>query len=252
MPWLVQNGRVRASFTACVLLAVLVFAPVGGGAAEVAARVLDAEFTRADLETAGDGAERVARFRDWVWEQVYRRYIVERGLSATPADIAEFSAYQREFERRDRIQRARKLEDLNRRLAGDTLDADERAHLEEFRRVLTRMAERDAEDARNTPDTDDESGIPAAWVEFWKANRSLYEEFGGTVAATRAGPAAYGARVALIADYERRGLAQFLDPRLREQLFELMSRPPAMTVPPERVDFTPFWKLPIPPSYFPE
>ena len=43
-----------------------------------------------------------------------------------------------------------------------------------------------------------------------------------------------------------------LDPRLREQVFELMSRPPGTIVPQDRVDFTPYWKLPIPPSYFAE
>ena len=52
--------------------------------------------------------------------------------------------------------------------------------------------------------------------------------------------------------YERRGLVRFSDPRLREGLFALLTKPPSVPVPPERVDFTPYWKLPIPPSYFPD
>lgn len=235
-----------------MLLAVLVFAPAVGAAAEVVARVPGAEITRAELETAGDEPARVARFRDWVWASVSRHFIAEQGLSATAGDIAELQAYHREFERRDRLQRARKLEDLNRRLARDDLEADERAWLEEFRRVLTRMAECDAESGCAAPDADERTGLYEPWIEFWKANQALYEKYGGTVAATSSGPAAHGARVALIADYERRGLVQFFDPRLREQLFELMSRPPRLTVPPDRVDFTPYWKLPISPSYFPD
>jgi len=235
-----------------VLFASLTVASPSAVAAEDAARVLGAQITRTELEAAGDAPAWVARLRDWVWERVYGHYIAEQGLSATASDVAELLAYHREFERRDRLQRARKLEELNARLAGGDLSADERAWLEEFRRVLTRMAERDAESERSPPDVAAETGLYAPWIEFWKANRALYQEYGGSVAATRSGPAAHGARVQLIADYERRGLVQFLDPRLREQLIELMSRPPEMTVPPERVDFTPYWKLPIPPSYFPD
>lgn len=212
--------------------------------------MLDAVFTHAELEAAGDAPAGVARFRDWIWERVYAHYVAEQNLSATAGEIAELLAYHREFERRDRLQRARKLEELNGRLAGGDLPADERAWLEEFRSVLTRMAERDAESARAPADTATEAGLHAPWIVFWKANRALYQSYGGTVAATTVGPTAHGARAQLIAEYERRGLVQFLDPRLREQLFELMSRPPGITVPPERVDFTPYWKLPIPPSYF--
>jgi hypothetical protein len=35
-------------------------------------------------------------------------------------------------------------------------------------------------------------------------------------------------------------------------VFELMSQSPSIVVPPGNVDFTPYWKLPIPPSYFPD
>ncbi len=75
---------------------------------------------------------------------------------------------------------------------------------------------------------------------------------GGAVEVTTAGPAAHGARVALLADYERRGLVQLFDRRLRDRLFELLSRPPRRIVPPDEIDFTPYWRRPIPPSYFPD
>ena len=47
-------------------------------------------------------------------------------------------------------------------------------------------------------------------------------------------------------------LVRFLDSRLRAQVFAALALQPTAVVPPERVDFTPYWKQPIPPSYFPD
>jgi hypothetical protein len=238
---------------AWVLLAVLSCASLPGLGAERVATVLGGDLSRSELETAGDEPAQVARFRDWVWERVFKHYVEEQGLAATASDIEALLAYDREFDRRDRAQRTRKLEELHQRLADGGLGDAERAHLEEFRRVLTRMAERDAENEREPPpEYARQAAQYAPWIEFWKANRALYEQYGGTVAATTNGPAPHGARVAVIADYERRGIVRFYDSGLRTRLFELMSRPPAIVVPPEQADFTPYWQLPIPPSYFPD
>ncbi len=81
-------------------------------------------------------------------------------------------------------------------------------------------------------------------------NRALYAQFGGIVALTRFGPFPHGARLAVLEDYERRGLLQFSDAQLRERLFALLATRPRMTLAPGEVDFTPYWKKPIPPSYF--
>ena len=221
-------------------------------ASEGVARVLGAEITRAELEAAGDEPARVARFRDWVWERVYGHYIAEQGLSATAGEIAELLAYHREFERKDRLQRARKLEELNGRLAGGDLEADERARLEEFRRVLIRMAERDAESERAA------AGRRRGGRRLRALDRVLEGERGALPEVRRDGrgddgrPAAHGARAALIADYERRGLVQFLDRAPARAALRADVPSARRIVPPERVDFTPYWKLPIPPSYFPD
>ena len=236
-------------------MACLLFAPAGvpaSVAAEVAARVTGAEITRAELETAGDEAAQVVLLREWVWERIYAHYVAEHGLSATAREVAELLAYHREFDRRDRLQRTRKLAELNERLAREDLDAAERARLDEFRAALVALARREAANDHAAPESADEPAAYAPWIEFWKGNRALYEAYGGTVGLTSAGPAAYGARVALIADYERRGLVQFPDAHLRARLMRLMSRPPGNLVPPQEVDFTPYWRRPIPGSYYPD
>ena len=221
--------------------------------AQGAAMVLGEEISMAELAAAGDEAAQTARLRDRVLASLIGRYVAERKLGATPAEIAELLAYNREFDRRDRLQRTRKLAELNERLAREGLGGDERTWLEEFRAVLIRLAKLDAENDRGLPaDPQEEATFYAPWVEWWKTNKALHEEYGGTVARTQAGPYAQGARATLVADCERRGLVKFLDPRMRNRLFELLAEPPAVVVPPEEVDFTPYWKRPIPPSYFPD
>jgi len=175
------------------------------------------------------------------------------GLAATPAEVEETLAYHREFERKDRAQRARKLEELERRLTADSLAPEERTWLQEFQGTLQRLALYDLEQDRMPPhDREYPQAILARWVEMWKLNRAIYERYGGVVALGAFGPSPHGARAALIADYERQGLLQFADIGLRERVYAMLEQAPSMVVPPDRVDFTPYWKRPIPSSYFPD
>ena len=234
----------------CAALALVRAAPSG---AQEVAQVLGAAIDRSELPVADGPQAELGRLYDRVWLAVSRDYVRQNGLEATPVEIAEFLGYEREFERRDRDQRARKLEELDRRLAGEGLGAAERARLEDFRATLARLAQSDDESDREPPpDPLRRAGQGAEWIEMWKMNAALYRQYGGIVALTRFGPYPHGARLALIADYERRGLLRFSDLRLRERLFETLAARPSIELAPEQVDFTPYWKRPIPPSYFPD
>jgi len=167
--------------------------------------------------------------------------------------VEEVLAYHRECERKDRAQRARKLEELDRRLTADSLGPEERTWLEEFQATLRRLVSYDLEQDRTPPqDREQLRAFLALWVETWKMNRAIFERYGGVVALGEFGPSPHGARAALIADYERQGLLEFADADLRERVHAMLQQPPSMVVPPDRVDFTPYWKRPIPPSYFPD
>src|SRR5262249_48611364 len=135
--------------------------------------VTGAEITRAELESAGEEPAQLALLRDRVWARVYAHYVAERGLSATAEEIAELLAYHREFDRRDRLQRARKLAELNERLARGGLEAAERARLSEFRDVLARLAKREAVNDETAPQDDDDPATYAPWIEYWKGNQAL-------------------------------------------------------------------------------
>jgi hypothetical protein len=184
---------------------------------------------------------------------VSRHYLERNGLAATPAEIAEVVAYHAEFERRDRLQRARKLKELSRRLASAGPEDAQRARDREFHAVLTRLAQADVEKERAPrPDAAAQDAAYRPWIEMWKVNHSIYLRYGGVVALTRFGPDPQGARLALVEDYERRGLVRFLDDGLRGALLERLAAPPSISLPEKEVDFTPYWKRPIPPSYFPD
>lgn len=220
---------------------------------ERAATVTGVVITHDELAAAPEGIARETRLLELIWPRIARHYVDRNGLAATPAEVEEALAYHREFERRDRAQRARKLEELDRRLTADSLGPEERTWLQEFQGALRRLALYDSEQDRMPPqDREHPQAFLALWVEMWKMNRAIYERYGGVVALREFGPSPHGARAALIADYERQGLLQFADTGLRERVYAILEHPPSMVVPPDRVDFTPFWKRPIPPSYFPD
>ena len=236
------------------LCAVLVLAHPPGVGAEEVARVLGVAIDRSELPAGGEGpAAELGRLYDRVWNGVSRHYLEQNGLNATREEIAEVLAYEREFERRDRAQRARKLDELDLRLASGELEPTEHARVEEFRAVLARLAQSDLENDRApAPDPERRAAQHAQWIELWKLSQAMYEQYGGIVALTHFGPFPHGARVALLEDYERRGLLQFSDAQLRERLFALLATRPQMALAPGQVDFTPFWRRPIPPSYLPD
>jgi hypothetical protein len=238
---------------ALLLVAALALAPQATLGADVIATVLGQVITRDEIAATEGERARDIKLYDLVWRRVSRHYIDLQGLAATPAEIAEATEYHREFAVRDRAQRARKLVELDERLAADSLKPDERARLEEFRKVLTRLVQHDAEQDRlPPPDPARQGQVLIPWIEQWKMNKALYEQYGGIVALTRFGPDPHGARAALMADYERRGLVRFSDAAQRERVFAWLNRRPSMVTRPEEVDFTPYWKRPIPPSYFPD
>ena len=216
------------------------------------ATVTGVVITRDELAAAPD-ASGETRLLELIWPRIVGHFVARQGLAATPAEVEEVLAYDREFDRRDRAQRARKLEELDRRLAADSLGPEERTRLEEFQATLQRLASFDLEHDRMSPQEREHlQAFLVPWVEMWKLNRAIYGQYGGVVALTEFGPWPQGARAALIADYERQGLLEFADAGLRERVYAILQQPPSMVVPPDRVDFTPYWKRPIPPSYFPD
>lgn len=217
------------------------------------ATVLGTEITWGDLAAQTDDRPRARKLLALIWERVAPHYIESRGLKATPAEIAELAAYDKQFVAKDRSSRARKLVELDKRLLNEDLGPRERARLQEFRATLRRLATYDEErDQEPLPDPARQAATYASWIEFWKMNKALQEEYGGVVGRMPFGPDPHGARAALLQDYEQRGLLSIIDPALRDEVRATVGARPASVLSPEQVDFTPYWRRPIPPSYFPD
>ena len=220
---------------------------------ERVATVFGTPITRGDLAAETDDRPQARKLLALIWDRVAARYVSSRDLAATPDEIAELAAYDRRFNAKDRSQRARKLDELDRRLLDDGLGPEERARLEDFRATLQRLARYDMERDQEPPaDPARQAAYYKPWIEMWKMNKALYDEYGGVVGLTQFGPDPHGARAALLRDYEQRGLVTILDPALREEVDATLDARPPLVVSPDRVDFTPYWKRPIPPSYFPD
>jgi hypothetical protein len=234
-----------------IVLAVAALTPATALAEHPVVSVLGETLTHDAVAPAGElqAADLALFLRD----RIFRHYVAQHGLTATPAELDELADYYAEFERRDRAQRARKLAELEQRLVTDALGKAERAHFEEFRTTLKRLAAHEVErDRKPRPAARDRVAELAPQIEMWKLHRVLYERFGGVVGLLEFGHYPYGAWAALIADYERGGELKFHDSDVRERVMALFNMTPHIVVAPQGADFTPYWRKPIPPSYFPD
>ena len=176
-------------------------------------------------------------------------FIVRHQLRATDSELAELEAYDRAFKTHDRSQRARKLTELDERLAVAT-DPAEVARLHEFRAVLARLARYEADiDAGVEEKPTLSPDVLRRWIEGWKLDVALYAKYAGTVGLTSAGPYAHGAKAALVVEYMRIHPVDFADKAIERHFREALVAPPRFLFTGETPDFTPFWKRPIPPSY---
>ena len=247
-----RNRFIRALLGAAmaVLVCADAMAQDDGG---IVATVLGANITWSDLAAQTDDRPNARKLLASIWNRVAVDYVETRGLGATPDEIAELAAYDRRFEAKDRLQRARKLAELDQRLADGSLNPDQRAHLLEFQATLRRLANDDAASDEEPPENTEQKAVfYARWIEMWKMNKALHEEYGGVVARASFGPDPHGARAALLRNYEERGLLAIADDTLRAEVHAALDARPSAVIPAEQVDFTPYWKRPIPPSYFPD
>lgn len=179
-----------------------------------------------------------------------RAYIDDHALHATDDEIEAVYAYEQAFRAHDRSQRARKLLQLDERLASPTLPDDERLRLEAFRTVLVRLARYDADVDAGTEQADDlprESA--AAWVQQAKLDAQLHRRFGGVVGVRASGLYAHGARADMLREFVVRHPIEWLAIPFQDAFERLLGASPVITYRGQDIDFTPFWLRPIPASY---
>jgi len=179
--------------------------------------------------------------------EVSEDYLEQNHLKATDQEIHEFQQFQERSMARDRIRRQKELAELDKELQDANLSPKEREQAEKTRARLIKSAARDKKLAEAGSVTAAEwREIAGPWIEGWKINQSIYKKYGGAVDMTKFGPNPVEARKRLLEDYQKQGKILIHDVNLRREFWERMGAPPNLPAKPNEIDFTPYWKKPLP------
>ena len=172
----------------------------------------------------------------------------ERGkLKATDEEIREYKNYQDQFMAKDRIRRQKKLEETEILLKDTTLSPTEREQAEKRRSTLLSLAghEKHTDEMRQST-VEELRSVYGPWIEAWKFNKSIYDKYGGKVAITKFGPVPTEAKKDVLSQYEKDGKLLIFDEGLKSNFWSRVAEPPHIEAKPQQIDFTPYWKKPLP------
>jgi hypothetical protein len=246
-----SHGFTSSTTRLALTLVLATAASLASAADLIGARIGDEPVVCPDMGADRPAACAAALLRQ-LRSRAERQYIQDHGLHAEEAEIAAVRAYERDFALHDREQRARKLDELETRLAHmDTqMSNAEREWLLQFRAVLQRLAVYDADVERGIEMLPQ---LPAAtiahWIEQAKLDAALYRRYGGVVGIRPSGPYAHAARAALVAEYMRSAEVELVDQDVEQHLRVQLHQPPTIVQSGAAPDFTPFWQRPLVPSY---
>ena len=189
----------------------LALAPCLAAAQEVA-RIFEVPVFAKDIGLS-DAASRpaaAASLRQRAMKAALERFVVEHKLQATDEDLAAYGKWNEEFLRRE-----------GRADAGRPVTEAQAASR---KRVWSQ------------------------WIASFKANRALYEKYGGRVGLTKFGPEPIGAIEALLREREKKGDLVIADAALAKEFWSWYASQPRRVARPEEIDFTHYWLRPHDPD----
>lgn len=189
----------------------LALAPCLAAAQEVA-RIFEVPVFAKDIGLS-DAASRpaaAASLRQRAMKAAFERFVVEQKLEATHEDLQAYGKWNDEFLRRQgRAQAGRPLTE---------------AQAASRKRVWSQ------------------------WITSFKANKALYEKYGGRVGLTKFGPEPIGAIEALLRERARAGELVIADAALAKEFWSWYASQPRRVARPEEIDFTYYWLRPHDPD----
>jgi hypothetical protein len=228
----------------------------------IVARIFDREITAAEIGLEFDAkgnpilptdpatclkTNSLAELQKIILREMQRETVSAQNLGATDAELAEMAEFQEKSMARERVRHREDLEKFEQQLAEGGLSPEEQERVEQRLKTLRSLAEHDKRlETMPKPTPEMLRMIHAPFVEAWKYHKAIYAEFGGVVASTKFGPDPVGAKAALAAKLEQEGKLEILNRTLREALWANLNSSPRYLVEANDVDFTPFWKLPLP------
>jgi hypothetical protein len=171
----------------------------GDPQAPVAGRVLGTVVHTRDAE----------ELRYVVLQQLTEQYAEEKGISVSQDEIREYVRHVQETLRKDREQNAARRDELTRRLAADGLSDAERnaltSELGSVNQVLAALGEPGSAAKQNPEETEAREQIAAAFIQQWKINGALYEQYGGRIIFQQGGPEPLDAYRKFLEERQARG-----------------------------------------------
>ena len=179
--------------------------------------------------------------------EVMSDYAERNRLKATDEEIRELKNYQNQFMSKEKIENQKMLEETEMRLKDTTLSPTEREKAEKRRTNLLTFARNAKHAVEMRQSTEEElRSVYGPWIEAWKFNKSIYDKYGGKVAITKFGPVPTGAKKDVLSQYEKDGKLLIFDEGLKSNFWSRVAEPPHIEAKPQQIDFTPYWKNPLP------
>lgn len=186
----------------------------------------------------------ISELQSKITAEVARDYVTSKHLKATDEEIRQLQVYQVNFAAKDQVKRQKELAQLDERLKTTALNPKEKEKAEHRRTTLLRLTKSDNIEARAT--VEELRSVYAPWIETWKFNKAVYEQYGGAVAITKLGPDPVEATNRLLEQYEKDGKLLILNTDLKSAFWSRLRKPPRFAAKPNEIDFTPSWKKPLP------
>lgn len=189
----------------------------------------------------------VAELGKRVKQKMQSETVRARNLVATEEELRDIAEFIERSMAADRVRRRKDLAKFEQELADGRLSTQEQERTAKRVETLRRLADHDKRlETMPKPTPEMMRMIHAPLVEGWKYHQAIYTEYGGTVASTKFGPDPVGAKAAMAEKLEQEGTLQITVPALREAFWQSMREAPRFVLEPGKVDFTPFWKMPLP------
>ena len=181
-------------------------------AAQEVARVFEVPLSAQDigLTDAGSRPAAAASLRQRAMKAALERFVVEHKVQATDEDLAAYGKWNEEFQRRE-----------GRADAGRPVTEAQAASR---KRVWSQ------------------------WIAGFKANKALYDKYGGRVGLTKFGPEPIGAIEALLRERVKAGDLVIADAALAKEFWSWYASQPRRAARPEEIDFTYYWLRPHAPD----
>jgi hypothetical protein len=228
-----------------LLILLLAAAPCLAAAQEVA-RIFDQPLFAKDIGLS-DAASRpaaAAALRQRAMKAALERFVAGPKGQATEEDLEAYAKWNEEFQRLDKARRARRLAEVEAALAKPGIAALEREQLARERELYRSLAKTEATREAASRDAGSRQRVWSQWITGFKANKALYEKYGGRVGLTKFGPEPIGAIEALLQERAKAGDLVITDATLAKEFWSWYASQPRRVARPEEIDFTFYWLKP--------